>query len=129
MALLSPVLIFSLLAAHDLGNAIQERMKLAHVVRVGVETAAEQGSSIPEPIAVAAILAHMSVAAGSDQVVLQAERLCACPTTGETYIACSVPCSGGLANFVYFRLEAAQTYSGSLLPSMPIRISRLLQVR
>jgi hypothetical protein len=129
MALLSPLLIFSLLAAYDLGNAVQQRMKIAHVVRVGVERGSEQPSSVPEATAVATILAHMSVAAGTDQVLLRAERLCACPNSDLNYVSCLLPCSGGVANFVFYRLEASQTFSGFFLPAMPMRTTRLLQIR
>jgi Flp pilus assembly protein TadG len=127
MALLAPILIFALLAAYDLGNAIQKRMKLAHVVRVGVEAALDQGPSAPDQDALAEILWHMSTAAGGDQFVLEVERLCGCPETAGTYTSCT--CIDGQASFVYFRLEGSHLYSGNFLPSMPLITSRLVQVR
>jgi Flp pilus assembly pilin Flp len=129
MALLAPVLILALLAAYDLGGAVQQRMHLAYVVRVGVESASANSSSVPEVTARMQIAADMAIAAGSDQIQLTVERLCACPAAEPTFVSCSLPCSGGIPNFIYFRMSADRVHQGILIPSLPLQATGLLQVR
>jgi Flp pilus assembly protein TadG len=140
-ALLAPLLITALLTAFDLGGALQQKMKMAHIMRVGAETAAAQPPSRATSDATTQILAHMRLAAeGSSRaslprsavqhsLTMQVEHACACPQARTTLLTCHPVCPGGATHFIFFRLRITQTYVGHLIPTLPLNAEMLIQVR
>lgn len=135
LALLAPLLIFSVLAATDLGLAITERMTLGHILRAGAQSATEDVgvTKISQSLRTTAAK-NMTVAAtgaaGTDTTVaLTVRRMCACAAQPSVELACSATCAQKAPTQIYYILSGSKTYSGLLLPRISQTKSLKVQVR
>ena len=138
LSLLAPVLAGVLLLTLDVGLAVNSRMSIDHVMRVGAETAmVDPGESTVQKVLEQAAnqnfgtvvdLAYAdSVSVDSDGVHVGATRFCACPESRAVAVACTATCSGK-APLAFYRLEARKTYSGILLSGIDMNVALQVQV-
>jgi pilus assembly protein CpaE len=138
LSLLAPVLGAVLLLTVDVGLAVNSRMSIDHVMRVGAETAmADPGESTVQKVLEQAAdqnfgtvvdLAYAgSMSVDSAGVYVGASRFCACPESRAVAIACTATCSGK-APLAFYRLEARKTYSGILLSGIEMDTALQVQV-
>ena len=138
-AMFAPILAFALLATVDLGMALSQRISMDHVLRSGAQFAMEdpgedETQAILEDTAarnfqVAAAESDDTFSMGGDPLALSVDRVCACPDSPETFVACSTVCPGTVPTFIYYRMSAAKDYSGILLRGLPLNASAQVQVR
>lgn len=130
-ALIGPVLVLMLLASIDLGNVLQQREAMDHVLRSGAQVAMADGGS-------GAVLAAMQGAASSGfsltpgtarSIALGASRFCACPETPAAATACSTICTGSRPTEIYYRMTAAKTHAGILFALFTLGPAMQVQVR
>ena len=138
LSLLAPVLASVLLLTVDVGLAVNSRMSIDHVMRVGAETAMEDpGENTVQQVleqaagqnfgTVADISYGDSVDVGSDGVYVGASRFCACPDSRAVAVACTSNCAGK-APLAFYRLEARKTYSGIVLSGIDMDVALQVQV-
>ena len=132
----------------DLGLAVYERMTIDHVLRAGAESAmADQGeeeilevlertaaknfvvSSGTESVADGAEPVPTGVEPAGNTVALAVDRYCACPESPGAAVGCSTTCADAEPTLVSYRLSAAKTYEGMILPSITFSPAVDIQVR
>jgi len=123
-AIVAPMLVFSVLALVDVGMALRERMMMDSVLRIGAHRAlADAGEG-----AVEQLLATAANEQFATNIDLTVQRYCACPATPNTVVACNTTCSGANPS-VFYRLSAARSFQGILLPAMAFGPSVTVQAR
>lgn len=120
-ALLAPVLIMALLGTVDVGRALTEQMGLSSLLRTGAQTAMAGGDL--------ARINHVLHAAKDDSVTLDVVHVCACPENAGAAVDCSTTCAGPAPTAIYYSINAKKTFSGVLLPNIPLSRSLQVQVR
>jgi pilus assembly protein CpaE len=139
LALLAPVLALVFLLTVDVGLAVNERMAVDHVMRVGAETAmADPGQSTVQKVleqtasenfsAVTGTSSSTSYSVGSSAVYVAASRFCACPQARAVEVACTSTCTGKTP-LAYYRLEGRKTYSGIFLSSIAMNAALQVEVK
>lgn len=135
LALLAPILIFSILATADLGLALSERMTLGHILRAGAQSATEDVGIAKIDLSLRTTAAkNMTVAAagtaGTDTTVaLSVRRICSCAARPSVALACSTTCDQQAPTQIYYILSGSKTYSGLILPRFQQSKSLEVQVR
>ena len=136
LALIAPVLALMFILAVDLGLAVNEKMAVDHVMRVGAETAmADPGESKVQDVLEQTAGENFSVvmdssssssySMGSDGIAVGVTRFCACPTARSVAVACTSTCTGKTP-LAFYRLDSRKEYSGIFLSS--IEMDAVLQV-
>ena len=139
LSLLAPVLAGVLLLTVDVGMAVNSRMSIDHVMRVGAETAmADPGQATVQKVleqaagqnftTVANISYRDSLSLGSGGVFVGATRFCACPAARAVAVACTANCSGKTP-LAFYQLQARNTYSGILLSGLEMDTTLQVQVK
>ena len=137
LALIAPILGIVLLLMVDVGLAVNSRMAIDHIMRVGAETAmADPGESTVKKVVEQAAGQNFSPVsdisssptAGTAGVEIAASRFCACPQARAVAVACTANCSGQ-SPLAFYRLQARKTYSGVLVSGIPMSVALQVQVR
>ncbi len=139
LGLLAPVLALIFILTVDVGLAVNEKMAVDHVMRVGAETAmADPGEAIVQQVLEQAASENFSSVAhsaysdtfsvGSNGIFVGASRFCACPTARAVAVACTASCSGK-APLAFYRLEGQKTYSGIFLSSIEMDAALQVEVK
>jgi pilus assembly protein CpaE len=108
----------------DTGMAVYEKMMINQVLRAGAQPAfsGAEESEVLETLQQSAA-ANFSVASGDAQeaeLALAVESYCACPGEASGEVACTAPCGSGGAAFRFYRLTAAKTFQGVMLPAFTL---------
>lgn len=120
--LLAPMLFFSLLAATDIGFAINDRITLDHVLRAGAQVAmTDQGvahvqNRLQQVACESYSVETVCVTSKPRITSLAASSYCICPTTGATDVSCTSTCGAEPNRF--YRLSVQRTYTPRFLPTM-----------
>ena len=136
LALIAPVLALMFILTVDVGLAVNEKMAVDHVMRVGAETAmADPGESTVQDVleqtagqnfsAVEDSSSSSSYSMGSDGIAVGVTRFCACPNARSVEVACTSTCTGKTP-LAFYRLDSRKQYSGIFLSS--IEMDAVLQV-
>ena len=137
LSLLAPVLAAALLLMVDVGLAVNNRMSIDHVMRVGAETAmADPGQSTVQKVLEQAAGQNFSRVAqigdsgalASGGVLVGSTRFCACPGARAAAVACTSTCSGKTP-LAFYQLQARKTYSGILLSGINMDTALQVQVK
>lgn len=132
----APLFVFGCLTMSDIGLAIHQRMTLDHVVRAGAQIAmadpGEDGvmsalrNSASQNFAIDGDSRAQTI---PDPVSLEVARYCSCPDNRGVPTSCSDPCSGSTPPFVFYRMTAAKTYDGVIIPSLRMSSDINVQLR
>jgi Flp pilus assembly protein TadG len=139
LALIAPVLALMLLLAVDVGLAVNEKMAVDHVMRVGAETAmADPGASKVQDVLEQTAGENFSVvmdssssssySMGSDGIAVGVSRFCACPNARSVAVACTSTCTGKTP-LAFYRLDSRKEYSGIFLSSIKMKAALQVQVK
>lgn len=134
-ALIASVLFGGLLSTVDIGLAVTERMNLDSVLRAGANAAmADPGETGVLKVLKATASENFTLsdetnATAQHPVTLSAVRFCACAEDTTAPVDCSTTCSGLTQTFAYYRLTAAKTYNGLILPQIDFKAEMQVQVR
>ena len=131
-ALFAPILVFSLVAAIDLGLAEYERMAIDHALRAAAQSAmADQGPDTVLNALHSTASKNFTLADGTTEnahaLKISVRRFCACPSATGTEVNCSSVCAGSAPTFIYYRLNGTKIHSTAMLP--PIELSPSVQVQ
>jgi pilus assembly protein CpaE len=132
--LVAPILFFGLLSAIDIGLAVNERMEVNHVLRVGAEAAINK-SDEDVVLAIMAATASQNMTASTNgqgaagDLSLTVNQYCACPDATEVAVTCSTICPGDVPTYVYYQLNGSKTYTGMFIPNISFAPSMRVQIR
>lgn len=130
-ALVCPLLVTGLLSAADLGLALNQRMTMDAMLRVGEEAAlADPGVTRVRDVAINA--AGDGVSAGSTSaspIVVSASRYCACPGSLTTSVSCSGSCATTTTPYLFYQLDADGYYTSIFLPRIALHSSVTVQIK
>jgi Flp pilus assembly protein TadG len=130
-AAIAPVLVMMVVASMDLSGALAERLAIGHAMRSGAQVALAD----PGPTAVlgamrgAAPTFSIGTTAGPATLALSVARVCACPDTPATYVACTTVCSGSRPTYISYRLTGEKVYGAILVPDMAFSDVLEVQIR
>jgi Flp pilus assembly protein TadG len=111
LALLSPVLIFTLVATFDIGMGLYREMQVQNAAQAGAQYAIFHGFSSSLASAVTSATTFSGISASPAP-----SKFCGCPTnTGVTVADCSLPCSGGMSPGTYVTVSSQGVYN-TILP-------------
>jgi len=127
-----PLFVFGALTMGDIGIAVQQRMALDHVVRAGAQIAMtdpgeDQLMSTLESAAGENFAVQSDAQTAPYPVTLEAVRYCSCPEDRGVATSCSDACPGSVPPFAFYRVSAAKTYHGILIPDL--RMSSVMNVQ
>lgn len=134
-ALVAPILAVALLTSIDLGRALTERMAIDHALRAGAQRAmADPGTaSVLDVMRRTAetnfTLAGDALDTAESTLDLSVTRYGACPGNLGYAVDPSTVCAGSTPTYIYYRMEAAKTYSGWLAPDIAFDRASLVQIR
>ena len=130
-----PLILFGCITMGDIGLALHQRMTLDHVVRAGGQIA----MSDPGEDQVMSAISHAAsknfiLESGDSEipqtpVTVDVERYCSCPENRSTSVSCSEPCSDTSVPFVFYRMSAAKTYDGIIVPAFSLGSELDVQIR
>ena len=131
-ALFAPMLVFSLVAAIDLGLAEYERMTIDHALRSAAQSAmADQGPDTVLKALQSTASKNFTLSDGTtenpDALKVSVRRFCACPDAMAAEVSCSSTCAGSAPTFIYYRLSGTKVHRTAMLP--PIELSPSVQVQ
>jgi pilus assembly protein CpaE len=124
-AIICPLLVAGLLAAADLGLAINRKMTVDAMLRAGAEAA------ISDP-GITKVRDVASYAAGNgvpSDMSISATRSCACPENISAAVSCSTVCASSKSPYVFYTLGADGFYNPILLPRIALHSSLAIQVK
>ena len=134
-ALLAPVMLFMLLGALDVSGALQERLSMGHVLRVGAQAAM---TVTPGPAAtmqaridtavkpvMQAVITNTPALAGS----VATADLCQCPVTLTQAAPCAALCSGAAAGSVHIVLGLDRTRHSLLLADFNLSLDLAVEIK
>ena len=133
-ALFAPVLVFSLLAAVDIGLAEYERMTIDHSLRAAAQSAmTDPGANavlkVLETTASKNFTLSDGPTASPGALTVAVNRFCACPNNPSVAVACSTTCTESAPTFIYYRLLGTKIHNAMILPAMTLSPSLQVQVR
>lgn len=123
-AIVAPFLVMGTFTMVDVGMAVYEKMMINQVLRAGAQPAFE-GADEGEVLSVLEQTAsdNFSVAGGDaqgDELALDVTSYCACPGGAVVQVACTSVCGSGAEAFRFYRLTAAKTFQGIMLPEFTL---------
>jgi pilus assembly protein CpaE len=125
------LLVTGLLAAADLGLALNQRMTMDSMLRAGEEAAiTDPGATRVRDVAINA--AGDGVSAGSTSssaIMVSAVRYCACPGSLSTAVTCSGTCATTSTPYAFYKLDADGYYASIFLPRIPLHSSVTVQIK
>ncbi len=126
-AIVSPVLVLGTFGVTDTGMAIYERMMMNQVLRAGAQPALQGANeSVVLDVRKQAATGNFSVADGAatgDELELGVETSCACPGDAAVSATCGATCDSGTPALRFYRLTAAKSFQGVLLPEFNLSYS------
>lgn len=128
LALAAPFLVFAMLGLVDIGLAVSERMVLDRVLRGAAQVAMDD----PGQAVVTSVVeqsAGSSFAEAASPPVFSVERYCACLEASGVAVVCSTLCDGDLPASIFYRLDAAHSRAGLILPPIGLSTSAQVQIR
>lgn len=134
-ALVAPILAVTLLTSIDLGRALTERMAIDHALRAGAQRAmADPGTaSVLDVMETTAetnfTLTGDALNTAESTLDLSVVRYGACPGNLGYAVDPATVCSGSTPTYIYYRMEAAKTYTGWLAPDIAFDRAALVQIR
>lgn len=114
-ALIAPLLVMMLLMMTDFGMAIQQRMTMNHILRIGAEAAMRGASDAQIAATLQAAVDDHATARMSTLTVAPPMRMCRCPQTGNLPVACTEDCAGGEAPDLFHEFSATLPYRSILM--------------
>lgn len=109
-ALVSPVLLITLLGVVDIGNVVYQRADMESALRAGVQYFMNGGDNLDK----AEDVVNISWTTKPDGVTIAAERFCMCEAVEH---ACNELCDDGTYPQSFNRLRATATFPGILMES------------
>lgn len=130
-AALAPVLVTMVIASMDLSGALAERMALGHAMRSGAQVAIADPGTAPVLAAMKGAAPDFTTGTTADAgtLALNVSRVCACPDTPTTYVACTTVCTNSQATFISYRLTGEKVYDAILVPDMTFADVLEVQIR
>ncbi len=119
MALLAPFLMLLLLAAFELGSAIEQSLRLETAARAGALHAA----ALPTDMAGIEATVRAALDGWTNVTVTPPALLCECPGSGT--IECGGTCASAIERFV--TIQATRPFSGVLLTNFPTLTGHVVQ--
>lgn len=121
-ALLAPVLVLGAFATADAGMAIYEKMMIGQALRAGAQSAMagadeERVRAVLDEVAAENFALAGDGQAASGVLSIGVSIYCAC--AGETFVQvdCTAVCGSGVGTSRFYRLTAAKTFDGVILPA------------
>lgn len=130
-ALIAPLVVGMLLMMADFGLAIQQRMTMNHILRIGAEAAMRGATDAQIAATLEAAVADHAGPRMSTLVVAPPMRLCRCPETADAPVDCATDCAGGRAPDLFHEFSATLPYRSILAGdglSITLRGRLLVQV-
>ena len=110
LALLAPLLVGMLLMMTDVGFAVQQRMTMDHILRLGAEAAMRGANEAQIAEALAAAVQDHATERMDGLQVAAPQLLCLCPETGDAAVSCEMTCASDVAPDRYISVSAAMPY-------------------
>lgn len=123
-AIVAPFLVMGTFTMVDVGTAVYEKMMINQVLRAGAQPAFA-GADETEVRAVIEQSAGDNFAVadgdpGGDELVVDVTSYCACPGDAVVGVGCGAVCDSGQPAFRFYRLTAAKTFQGIMLPEFAL---------
>ena len=128
-SVIAPIIAAGLLSTVDLGRAINERISLDNLLRVGTRIAmTDPGAGV---VRAAIGVADDSQSHSNDRSALSLDvlRYCACPDDSASALPCSTTCAGSAPTAIFYRLTSTATFDGMLLPPISIGADSRVRIR
>ena len=121
MAMLSPLLMFGMVAMMDVGVAVSERMELDRSVRSGVQAAISNVSDLTEIKSVV-----LASAENNEKMSVAIDKNCSC---GSIAASCTALCTGDEPPSVYIDIKASRLHIGMIMPDLNLESESRVQLR
>lgn len=114
-ALIAPLVLTMLLMMTDFGLAVQQRMTMDHILRLGAEAAMRGATEAQIAATLDAAVTDHAHARMSTLVVAAPIRVCRCPETGDAPVDCAADCADGTTPYLFHEFSAQLPYRSLLM--------------